>query len=113
MSEDGIVEDWDVATKLWEYSITSRLTGPKERPSIRHSDDDKLEQDGDVQMEGVENDEKPLAEYPLLMTEPGWNPAKHREKLMEIAMEGWGCPAFWLGRSGVMASYVWRDLNGG
>ena len=104
MALDGTVEDWDVATKLWEYAITSRLTGPKERPSIRHGDDDKVEQDGDVQMEGLDDNEKPLTEYPLLMTEPGWNPVKSREKMMEIAMEGWGCPAFYLGRSGVMAS---------
>lgn len=104
MAADGTVEDWDVATKLWEYSITSRLTGPKERPAIRHSDDDKAEQDGDVKMEGTENSEKPLEEYPLLMTEPGWNPIKNREKMMEIAMEGWGCPASYLSRSAVMAS---------
>jgi len=104
MSQEGIVEDWDVAQRLWEYAITSRLTGPKERPSIRHSDDDKVEQDQDVKMEGTEENERPLTEYPLLMTEPGWNPAKHREKMMELAMEGWGCPAAWLGKSPVLAS---------
>jgi len=104
MSKDGIVADWDTAIKLWEYSITSRLTGPKERPSIRHSDDDRQENDGDVKMDGVEDKEKPLSDYPLIMTEPGWNPTKNRERMMEVALENWGAPAFWLGRSGVLAA---------
>lgn len=104
MSKDGLVEDWDLAIKLWEYAITSRLTGPKERSSIRHSDDDKVEADQDVAMDGVEDNEQPLSESPLLMTEPGWNPTKNRERTLEVAMEDWGCPAFYLGRSGVLAA---------
>jgi actin-related protein 4 len=40
------------------------------------------------------------------MTEPAWNPAKAREKTIEIAMEKWGTPAFYLARNGVLASYV-------
>jgi hypothetical protein len=54
----------------------------------------------------VESEEKPLADSPLLMTEPGWNPVKAREKTIEIAMEKWGTPAFYLARSGVLAAYV-------
>jgi actin-related protein 4 len=40
------------------------------------------------------------------MTESGWNPAKAREKTIEIAMENWGSPAYYLARTGVLAAYV-------
>lgn len=110
---DGIVEDWDAASRLWEYSITSRLTGARPTPAAKNGlNDDKKEGeeagdgDGDVAMEGVEEQEKPMSEHPLLMSEPAWNPAKHRAKCMEIALEDWGAPAFWLGKTGVLAAYV-------
>ena len=64
----------------------------------------QTEESTDVKMEGMEEEEKPLGENPLLMTESGWNSGKNREKGLEIAMENWGCPAFWLGRSGVLAA---------
>lgn len=103
MASDGTVADWDTAQNLWEYTITSRLTGAKPGNPILHNDKDQLEAQ-DVAMEGVEDGEKPMSENPLLMTEPGWNTGKNREKGMEIAMESWGCPAYWLGRSGVLAA---------
>jgi actin-related protein 4 len=91
---DGIVEDWDAAARLWEYSITSRLTGARPTPATKNGlNDDKKEGDeaedgdGDVAMEGIEEQEKPMSEHPLLMSEPAWNPAKHRAKCMEIALE--------------------------
>jgi hypothetical protein len=94
---DGIVEDWDAAARLWEYSITSRLTGARPTPATKNGlNDDKKEGDeaedgdGDVAMEGIEEQEKPMSEHPLLMSEPAWNPAKHRAKCMEIALEDWG-----------------------
>lgn len=98
MADDGTVEDWDMAAKLWEYTITSRLTVPglkEEKPA---------EENGDVHMEDVENNEKPMAESPLLVAEPSHNPTKNREKAIEIAMEDWGVPAFYLARSGVLAA---------
>lgn len=105
MAKDGTVEDWDSAAKLWEYAITSRLTGPRQSKSIRHGTDDRPTNGGeDVDMEGVDNAEMPLAESPLLMTEPGWNSAKNRERSIELAMESWGCPAFYLARAGVLAA---------
>lgn len=58
----------------------------------------------EVDENGADDAEKPLAEAPLLMTEPGWNSVKSREKYIEIAMEDWGVPAFWLGRTGVLAA---------
>ena len=49
--------------------------------------------------------DKPLAEVPLLITEPGWNPTRAREKMMEIAMEEWGVPAYFSARNGVLAAF--------
>lgn len=102
MSKEGIVEDWDVATQLWEYSITSRLTSFKQAdPRTNGLNDPK---DVDMEME-VDESEKPLEEHPLLMTETAWNSIKNREKAIEIAMESWGCPAFWLARNSVLAAF--------
>lgn len=102
MAKDGTVEDWDLATNIWEYSITSRLTNPRPgNPLVKLDLKDREMYDD---MTGIETNEKPLEENPLLMTEPGWNAGKNREKAIEIAMENWGCPAFWLARNGVCAA---------
>lgn len=103
MSKEGTVEDWDTAANLWQYTITSRLTNTKPTPLASNGLNDA---NNDVAMEGVEEQEKPLGENPLLMTETGWNAGKDREKGIEIAIENWGCPAFWLARSGVLAACV-------
>lgn len=112
-NEDSVVEDWDVASKLFEYSITSRLTGVRQTPPTKNglNNDPKEEAsqengdgDGDVDMEGTEELEKPMAEHPLLMTEPAWNPQKARAKAMEIALEDWGVPAFYLAKTGMLAA---------
>lgn len=105
MGKDGTVEDWDVAPKLWEYAITSRLTSFKPSDPASNGLNDPSE-DMDIKMESVENNEKPLEEHPLLVTETAWNPPKSREKAIEIAMESWGCPAFWLARNGVLAAFA-------
>jgi len=102
MSKEGIVEDWDTAANLWEYAITSRLTNAKPTPLASNGLNDTSNED--TPMEGVGEQEKPLQENPLLMTETGWNAGRDREKGIEIAMESWGCPAFWLARNGVLAS---------
>ena len=104
MSKDGIVEDWDTATQLWQYAITSRLTSFKQadpRTNGLNSPHEEI----DTEMEGVEDGEKPLEEHPLLMTETAWNTTKAREKSIEVAMESWGCPAFWLARNSVLAAF--------
>ncbi len=98
------MEDWDVATKLWEYAITSRLTNFKQADPRTNGLNDDMK-DVDIEMEGVEEGEKPLEEHPLLMTETAWNSPKSREKSIEIAMESWGCPAFWLARNSVLAAF--------
>jgi len=102
MSKEGIVEDWDTAANLWEYAITSRLTNAKPGPLASNGLNDT--DNDDAKMEGVEEQEKPLGENPLLMTETGWNSGKDRERGLEIAMENWGVPAYWLARNGVLAS---------
>ena len=111
---DGIVEDWDAAPKLWEYTITSRLTGAKAGDPTKNGLND-LPANGesmDVEMEGVENNEKPMEDSPLMMTEPGWNSAKAREKYIEIAMEDWGVPAFYLQKTGVLAAFASGKASG-
>ncbi|KAJ5585367.1 Actin-related protein 4 [Penicillium hispanicum] len=105
IGKDGIVEDWDMAEKVWEYSITSRLTGAKPGNPLQNGLNDISNDELPTEME-VESDEKPLADSPLLMTEPGWNPAKAREKSIEIAMEKWGTPAFFLARNGVLSAFA-------
>jgi actin-related protein 4 len=105
MGADGTVEDWDAATKLWEYAIRSRLITPKERDPIRNGLND-AEEGQEMDVDGAENQEIFLEENPLLMTEPAWNSAKNREKAIEIAIEEWGTPAFWIARTGVLAAFA-------
>lgn len=101
-NDESLIEDWDTATKLFEYAITSRLTGSSATaPSKNGLNDD----DGDVDMDKiVDEQEKPMEESPLLMSEPAWNPAKSRERTMEMAFESWGAPAFWMGRTGMLSA---------
>lgn len=56
--------------------------------------------------DAVEDQEAPLAESPLLVTEPGWNTVKNREKTIELAMEDWKAPAFFSAKSGVLAAFA-------
>ena len=104
-NSDGIVEDWETASRLWEYTITSRLTGARQTPPSRNGLNDAKDENGDVTMEAQEEEqESALAEYPLLMSEPPWNPQKARETTMEIAMEEWNVPAFFLAKNGQLAA---------
>ena len=103
MGENGIVQDWETATNLWEYAITSRLTNTKPSDPISNGLNGKPNEINE-EMEGVETQERPLEENPLIMSEAAWNNGKGREKPIEIAMENWGAPAFWLARSGVLSA---------
>ncbi|KXT10747.1 hypothetical protein AC579_6849 [Pseudocercospora musae] len=116
-SSDGIVEDWETASRLWEYSITSRLTGARQTPPSKNGlNDGNKDENGDVNMdeaaEQMDEREKVLGEYPLMMSEPAWNPQKAREKTMEIAMEEWGVPAFFLAKNGQLAAYSQGKATG-
>ncbi|KAF2129895.1 Actin/actin-like protein [Dothidotthia symphoricarpi CBS 119687] len=111
---DGIVEDWDTAAKLWEYTITSRLTGARPGDPARNGlNDDPSAEPMDMDVDKVvEGQERPLDDSPLLVTEPGWNSAKAREKYIEIAMEDWGTPAFFLQKTGVLAAFASGKASG-
>ncbi|KAF4125132.1 actin-related protein 4 [Geosmithia morbida] len=116
MNRDSVVEDWDVAPKVWENMLVKRLQPQRSTaPSKNGLNDDPKEQlaegegSGDVAMtdaEHTEEQEKALQENPLLVTEAAWNSAKAREKTTEVIMESWGCPAFWLGRTPVLSAFA-------
>ena len=106
MARDGTVEDWDAAAKLWQYAITANLLVPKARSPRNNglNDPKQFKPEHQAQLDAVEEQESQLRDHPLLMTEPGWNAPKNREKSIEIAMEDWGCPAFWLAKNGVLSA---------
>lgn len=109
MNRDSVVEDWDTATKIWEHMLIKRLQPERQTPASKNglNDDNKdTDGEGDVAMEETETQEKPLQENPLLMTEAPWNSPKSREKAIEIIMENWGCPAFWLSRTPVLSAFA-------
>ncbi|KAI1821586.1 chromatin remodeling and histone acetyltransferase complexes subunit putative [Xylaria intraflava] len=104
---DSVVEDWDIATKMWEHMLIKRLQPDRAISAGRNRLSDPVaDGEGDVAMEDIENQEKPLTENPLLLTEAPWNTGKAREKALEIAMENWGCPAFWMSRTPVCAAFA-------
>ncbi len=116
MNRDSVVEDWDTAVKLWEHVLVRRLQPVRssslsrtEQPSAAKKKDagegaaaDAMDIDTDM----LDDVEKPLMENPLLLTEAPWNSAKARERAIEIAMESWGTPAFWLSRTPVLAAFA-------
>lgn len=109
MNRDSVVEDWDTATKIWEHMLIKRLQPERQTPASKNglNDENKdTDGEGDVAMEETETQEKPLQENPLLMTEAPWNSPKSREKAIEIIMENWGCPAFWLSRTPVLSAFA-------
>ena len=108
MANDSTVDDWETASALWEYAITSRLTSSKPGNPLTNGLNDDDEKD-ENQMEGIEKtetQEKPIGDNALLMTETSWNPSKNREKGLEIAMESWGVPAYWLAQTGVLSAFA-------
>lgn len=107
MNRDSVVEDWDAATKLWEYLLVGQLQPERPTPPSKNGLNDADAENGDVDMDDVvDSAEKPLAENPVLVTEAPWNAAKAREKAIEIAMESWGAPAFWHSRTPVLAAFA-------
>ncbi|KAK2594986.1 Actin-related protein 4 [Conoideocrella luteorostrata] len=109
MNRDSVVEDWDVASKIWEHMLIKRLQPERPTPPSKNGlNDDVKDQDGegDIAMDEAETQEKPLQENPLLITEAPWNTPKAREKAIEIIMENWGCPAFWLSRTPVLSAFA-------
>jgi actin-related protein 4 len=117
--DEDWVSDWDAAAELWEYAITSRLTGARKK-TIRSGQAAAAVEDGDTEMkDGAENGangassredgddtENPMAVHPLLFSEPGKSTASSRHRIIELAMEDWDVPAFYLAKSGVLAAYA-------
>lgn len=108
MNRDSVVEDWDAGVKLWEHVLVRRLQPVR---SSAESRQEKKESTGgddamDIDTDAIDAQDKPLAENPLLMTEAPWNSTKSRERAIEIAMESWGTPAFWLSRTPVLAAFA-------
>jgi actin-related protein 4 len=62
---DSIVEDWQAAERLIEHALKDQLRLPS------------------------------LEENPLLVTEPSWNSKENRERMIELAFEGWDVPAYY------------------
>jgi actin-related protein 4 len=114
MNKDSMVEDWDAAARIWEYMLVKRLQPERPTPPSKNGlnvgngsgNGASGDADGDVDMEELEGLEKPLAENPLLITEPAWNTAKAREKTVEVIMENWDCPAFWLSKTPVLSAFA-------
>jgi len=109
MNRDSVIEDWDAAAKVWEHLLVRRLQ--PERPSPASQNGLNNPDDGDVEMDDgdshtVDMLDRPLAESPVLMTEAPWNAPKAREKALELCMENWGGPAFWLSKTPVLASFA-------
>ncbi|KAJ2516047.1 NuA4 histone acetyltransferase subunit [Coemansia sp. RSA 1939] len=72
--EDGLVKDWDVYEKIWEYAFKSRL---RVRPE----------------------------EHPVMVSEAAWNTSALRAKLVEMAFEKFGTPAFYVCKNPVLAAF--------
>lgn len=77
--KDGIVEDWDNATKLWKSALSHAS------PS-RNTDY--------------------LLESPLMMTEPFWNPRVAQKNYMDFAFNDLRCPGFFIAKSPVLALFA-------
>jgi actin-related protein 4 len=121
INQESVVEDWDTATKLWENMLFNRLLAPRPtHPSKNGLNDPASKEDGegDVAMgdaptngnnangEGADDGDKILGDTPVLVTEAPWNQPKAREKTVEIMMESWGVPAFWLSKTHVLAAFA-------
>jgi hypothetical protein len=73
---DGIVTDWDAASRAIEHAFSERM---------------RL---------------KNLEEYPFLSTEVSWNTKENKEKMCELAFEKWGTPAYYAVDKAVMSACV-------
>lgn len=105
-SRDGIVEDWDTAEQLWKYSFASKLTGVRPNKALQEwLNDVTAVQDLQKAMAEAEDTERALEDHPLFMSEPNWNPAKNREKSIELALESWAAPAFYISKSSVLSAF--------
>jgi len=105
-SKDGTVEDWDAAEDLWKHSFASKLTGVRPNRALQEwLNDHTAVPNLQKAMAEAEDTERALEDHPLFMSEPNWNPVKNREKAVELALETWAAPAFYISRSSVLAAF--------
>lgn len=78
---DSIVHDWEAAERLIEHSINDGLRLGK------------------------------LDENPLLTAEASWNSKENRERMTEIAFEGWDTPAYYSVDRAVLSGCVLTYLS--
>lgn len=105
-SRDGIVEDWDAAEDLWKHSFASKLTGIRPNRALQDwLNDNNAVPNLQKAMAEAEDTERALEDHPLFLSEPNWNPTKNREKAVELALEKWAAPAFYVSKSSVLAAF--------
>ena len=103
---DGIVEDWDAAEELWKHSFASKLTGVRPNRVLQEwLNDPTTHKDLQKDMAAAQDTERVLEDHPLFVSEPNWNPTKNREKAIELALEKWAAPAFYVSKSSVLAAF--------
>ncbi|POY74614.1 hypothetical protein BMF94_2375 [Rhodotorula taiwanensis] len=74
--QDGIVSDWDAASRAIHHAFAERMRIPT------------------------------LEEYPLLATEASWNPKENKERMCELAFEQWQAPAYYAVDKAVMSAFA-------
>ncbi|KAJ2403193.1 NuA4 histone acetyltransferase subunit [Coemansia sp. RSA 2559] len=72
--EQGLVKDWDMYERIWEYALKARLR-------VRAED------------------------HPVMVSEAAWNTGPLRAKLIEMAFEKFGSPAFYVCKTPVLAAF--------
>lgn len=72
--QDGIVSDWDAASRAIHHAFAERMRIPT------------------------------LEEYPLLATEASWNSKENKERMCELAFEQWQAPAYYAVDKAVMSA---------
>lgn len=80
--QGGVVTDWDNVTKLWHYTFAKELAIALDDP------------------------------YPVIVTETLWNPPEKREKTIEIMLETFNFPSFWLAPQPLLSLYRAGAITG-
>lgn len=72
--QDGLINDWSALSRTLDHAFRDRMRLPN------------------------------LEDFPLLVTECSWNTKENREKMVEVAFEEWGCPAYYNVDKAVMSA---------
>jgi actin-related protein 4 len=114
--QDGCIMDWEAMERIFDYIFGQGLKIGKRKTRGSNYADVKGKGKEDVAMEGegdgfigngnqaMEGDDWGLSENPLLVTEPSWITKEGKERMIEIAMEQWNCPAYYAVDKAVLTS---------